>query len=90
MQKIADFFKDFADGLFSFFQSITDAFSGVIDFVASILNKIKEWIDLVGESLTNYSWIVNFYTEHNVPAIVITLCVVATTVWIITRIGGRE
>ena len=91
MQKIANFLKESFDNFREWISSFTEMIQTVVDFVVSVFEKLKDMIRLIHDALATYTGdVIGFAADNSVPAIVITICVVATILWISTRIAGRE
>lgn len=85
------FFRDAWDSMCYFFDNIQNWISVTCYFIQSIFQKIIEWFEIVSETLQSWYDSIPYVMEGiGITGVLLAVCVSATVLWIVTRIGGRE
>lgn len=85
------FFRDAWDTMLSFFENIQDWVSVTCYFIQAVFQKIIEWFEIVSDTLQSWYDSIPYVMEGiGISGVLLAVCVSATVLWIVTRIGGRE
>lgn len=91
IRALFDWIKQVWDSVIEFFEEVSEWLASIGSFVLAIIDKLHEWILTLFDVISTWSsYVVDSLEGLGINGVVLTLCITATAIWIITRIGGKE
>lgn len=85
------FFRDTYDRIRDFLETLSEYISWIAGMIGSIFDKIQQWFEIMTDTLQTWFDSIPYVLDgFGVDDVLLMLCISATVLWIITRIGGKE